>query len=151
VDTSLTGQADYTLDAKNRLTVPARYRAALEGGLVLAKGIDRCVAVWPTAGFERFREAALQGVHPMSQRGRKIQLFLSANSSPATLDSAGRVPLAPFLMEHGDLTREVTVAGAGDHLQVWNRASWTTYNDQLAADMFDISAGFDEHPAAPVS
>jgi MraZ protein len=143
VDTSFTGQADYNLDAKNRLTVPARYRGALEGGLVLAKDIDPCVAIWPTAGYDEFRRAALQDVHPMSQRGRKMMTFLSANSMPAALDTAGRVPLQPFLMEHGNLTREVTVAGAGDHLQIWNRDAWTEYNAQLAADMFDISAAFD--------
>ena len=144
MDTSFTGQADYTLDAKNRLTVPARYRGALEGGLVLAKDIDPCVAIWPTAGYDEFRRAALQDVHPMSQRGRKIMTFLSANSTPAGLDSAGRVPLQPFLLDHGKLhSRDVTVVGAGDHLQIWNREAWTAYNDQLAADIFDISAAFD--------
>jgi MraZ protein len=143
VDNPFSGQADYTLDAKNRLTVPARYRGALEGGLVLAKGIDPCVAIWPTAGFDEFRRAALEGVHPMSQRGRKIMTFLSANSMPAVLDTAGRVPLQTFLMEHGKLEREVTVVGAGNHLQIWNREAWSAYNDQLAEDMSDISAAFD--------
>ena len=143
MDTSFTGQADYTLDAKNRLTVPARYRGALEGGLVIAKDIEACVAIWPTAGYDEFRRAALQDVHPMSQRGRKIMAFLSANSNPGSLDGAGRIPVAPFLMEHGNLTRDVTVVGVGDHLQIWNRDAWTAYNDQLAADIFDISAAFD--------
>jgi MraZ protein len=144
VDTSFTGQAEYTLDAKNRLTVPARYRGLLEGGLVLAKDIEPCVAIWPSAGYDEFRRAALQDVHPMSRRGRKIMTFLSANSTPATLDGAGRVPLQPFLMDHGKLEKDVTVVGAGDHLQVWNREAWTAYNAQLAEDVFDISEAFDD-------
>jgi MraZ protein len=144
MDTSFTGQADYTLDAKNRLTVPARYRGALESGLVLAKDIEPCVAIWPTAGYDDFRRAALQDVHPMSQRGRKIMTFFSANSMPGALDGAGRVPLAPFLLDHASLSdREVTVVGAGDHLQVWNRQAWAAYNDQLASDIFAISEAFD--------
>jgi MraZ protein len=144
MDTSFTGQADYTLDAKNRLTVPARYRGALEGGLVLAKDIDPCVAIWPTAGFDDFRRAALRDVHPMSRRGRMIKTYFSANSTPGALDGAGRVALQPFLLEHADLSsREVTVVGAGDHLQVWNRQAWAAYNDQLASEMFDISQAFD--------
>jgi MraZ protein len=150
MDTSFTGQADYTLDAKNRLTVPARYRGALESGLVLAKDIEPCVAIWPTAGYDDFRRAALQDVHPMSQRGRKIMTFFSANSTPGALDSAGRVPLQPFLLDHGKLTdsRDVTVVGAGDLLQIWNREAWQAYNDQLAADIFDISAAFDTPASA---
>jgi len=147
VDTSFTGQVDYTLDVKNRLTVPARYRGALEGGLVLAKDIDPCVAIWPTAGYDDFRRTALEGVHPMSQRARKIKTFLSANSLPASLDTAGRVPMPTFLMEHGSLGREVTVVGAADHLQVWDREAWTDYNRQLAEDIFTISEGFDDLPA----
>lgn len=143
MDTSFTGQADYTLDAKNRLTVPARYRGSLEGGLVLAKDIDPCVAIWPTAGYDAFRRSALEGVHPMSQQARKIKTFFSANSLPASLDSAGRVPLATFLMEHADLGREVTVVGADDHLQIWNREAWTAYNAQLGDDIFAISQSFD--------
>jgi MraZ protein len=75
--------------------------------------------------------------------------FLSANSMPASLDSAGRVPLQPFLMDHGNLaSRDVTVVGAGGHLQIWNREAWTAYNDQLAADIFDISAAFDAPASA---
>ena len=53
------------------------------------------------------------------------------------------MPLQPFLMEHGQLTRDVTVVGVGDHLQIWNREAWAAYNEQLAADIFDISAAFD--------
>jgi MraZ protein len=76
--------------------------------------------------------------------------FFSANSMPGALDSAGRVPLQPFLLDHGKLTdsRDVTVVGAGDHLQIWNREAWQTYNDQLAADIFDISAAFDAPASA---
>jgi MraZ protein len=143
MDTQFDGQADYNLDAKNRLTVPARYRGSLEGGLVLVKSIERCVEVWTPVGWDEFRRAAMDGVHPMSAQARTIKTFLSANSLPAKLDSAGRVPLPPFLMEHAGLQREVTVAGAGDHLQIWERSAWTDYNRKLTEDMFSISAGFD--------
>jgi MraZ protein len=144
MDTSFTGQADYTLDAKNRLTVPARYRGALEGGLVVAMGIDPCAAIWPTTGYDEFRRAVMQDVHPMSTRGRKMQQFFNANSNPGALDGAGRVPLPTFLLDHADLgAREVTVVGAGDHLQIWNREAWSAHNAQLAEDIFSISEAFD--------
>jgi|1186.fasta_scaffold75541_2 MraZ protein len=148
MDIQFDGQADYTLDAKNRLTVPARYRGSLAGGLVLAKGIDPCVQIWTPAAWDDFRQASLQGVHPMSASGRKIKLFFSANSLPGTLDGAGRIALPPFLLDHANLHgREVTVAGAGDHLQIWERAAWTDYNKRLTEDMLTISEGFDDLPA----
>ena len=69
------GTAEYSLDAKNRLTVPARFSADFGAGLVLAKGIERCVALWKPADYESFRAAALEGMHPLSQDARKLQLY----------------------------------------------------------------------------
>lgn len=148
MDTSFQGQADYTLDAKNRLTVPARYRGLLEGGLVVTKDIEPCVAIWPTEGFADFRRAALEGVHPMSPRARKIRTFFASNSLPSTLDSAGRVPLQSFHLEHGGIEREVTVVGVDDHLQVWNREAWDAHSAQLDREMAELSAAFDTFPAS---
>src|SRR4051795_7619163 len=74
------GTFDYSLDAKNRLTVPAKFRASLAEGVVLAKGIERCVQLWTPRGFEHYTGAALQGVHPLSDESRKLTRFFSANS-----------------------------------------------------------------------
>ena len=77
-----TERSSYSLDAKNRLTVPARFRADFAAGLVLAKGIERCVALWKPADYDAFRAAALEGMHPLSPEARKLQTYFSANSMP---------------------------------------------------------------------
>lgn len=138
------GTADYTLDAKNRLTVPARFRHLLAEGGVIAMAVDPCVQIWPKDDFEGFRRSALEGLHPMSQKAQKVKRFFSANAQPFELDGAGRVGVPAFLMEHASLTKEVTVIGADDHLEVWDRKAWQAYNAQLATEVFDMSAGFDE-------
>lgn len=143
-DGSFDGTADYTLDAKNRLTVPSRFRPALAGGLVLAKGIEPCIAVWPREAYEEFRRRSLAQLHPMSTQATKMKRFLSANSHPADLDGAGRVMVPPFLMEHAGVTKDVTVIGVDDHLEVWDRAAWADYNRSLTEDMAGIAAGFDD-------
>ena len=144
MDISFTGQADYTLDAKNRLTVPARYRDHFAKGLVLAKDIEPCIAVWPTKGYAAFCEEALASSNPMSASARKVRAFLAANSYTVELDGAGRAPVQPFLTEHAAVERDVTVVGVGDHLQIWNRDRWRDYNQQLAADMASIALAFDD-------
>jgi MraZ protein len=60
------GTFDYSLDAKNRLTVPAKFRASLSEGVVLAKGIEHCVQVWTPKAFEAYTESALAGMSPSS-------------------------------------------------------------------------------------
>jgi transcriptional regulator MraZ len=139
------GTFDHTLDAKNRLTVPAKFRAELAQGVVLAKSIERCVQVWTPAGFEHYTGSALEGVHPLSGQARKLTRFFSANSLDTELDGAGRVMLPAFLLEHGGLRKEVVVTGAGDCLEVWDRALWSEYNAALSDDVSGITASFG-HP-----
>jgi MraZ protein len=134
------GTFDYSLDAKNRLTVPAKFRASLADGLVLAKGIERCVAFWTPADYEAYTAAALTGMHPLSPDAEKLNRYFSANSLDAELDSAGRVMVPGFLLEHAGLTKEVVVTGAGNRLEVWDRQAWSDYNAALSDDVASITA-----------
>jgi MraZ protein len=140
------GTFDYTLDAKNRLTVPAKFRAVLSGGVVLSKGVERCVAIWTPSAFEQQTAAALHGSNPFSQRAREANRFFAANSLEIDLDAAGRVMLPGFLMDHGGLQRDVVVIGAGDCLEVWDRANWAEYNEQLTGRINEITESL-EHPS----
>ena len=133
------GTFDYSLDQKNRLTVPAKFRAALAEGVVLAKGVDPCVELWAPRDFDARMGAALAGRNPLSRDARRISAFFSANSQDAELDSAGRVGMPAFLGEHASLDKEVVVIGAGDHVQVWDRAGWAAFNDDLAAEIGEIT------------
>lgn len=134
------GTFDYSLDAKNRLTVPARFRAALSEGVVLAKGLDPCVALWTPKGYDAYTQASLAGFHPLAPEAQKLKRFFAANSLDTDLDAAGRVMVPPFLLEHAGLSKEVVVTGSGDALEIWNRQTWATYNDALASDVSDITA-----------
>jgi MraZ protein len=134
------GTFDYSLDAKNRLTVPARYRAALSDGVVLAMGLERCVALWTPPGYDEYTQASLAGFHPLSPEAQKLKRFFAANSLETELDAAGRVMLPTFLIEHAGLEKEVVVTGSGDALEIWSRATWAQYNAALASAVTDITA-----------
>jgi MraZ protein len=134
------GTFDYSLDAKNRLTVPAKFRATLSDGVVLAKGVEHCVELWKPSDYESFTAEALQGFHRLSPQGRKLRSFFAANSLDTELDSAGRVGVPSFLLEHAGLGKEVVVVGAEDCLQVWDRSTWASYNSALTDEIADITA-----------
>lgn len=140
------GTFDFTLDAKNRLTVPAKFRAALSDGAVLAAGIERCVAVWTPAAYEAQVSVALQASNPVSARARDARRYFSANSHETELDAAGRVMLPAFLVEHADLDREVVVIGAEQCLEVWGREAWAQYNRELTDRMNEITESLG-HPS----
>jgi MraZ protein len=125
------GQFEYSLDAKNRLNIPAKFRASFSGGLVLARWLDPCVAIFTPEAFDLFNESFMTDTHPLSQQRRRLTRFFSGGSFDAELDSAGRVTLNAPLLEHAGIDREVVVIGAGDHLEVWDRSGY-------AADQTDL-------------
>jgi transcriptional regulator MraZ len=135
------GTFDLTLDAKNRLTVPTRYRAAFSDGVVLAAGLEDCVAIWRPADYDAWTAAALAGHSPLSPEFRKLKRHFTANSHPTELDGAGRVMLPKFLLESGRLTKDVSVVGAGECLEIWDRGVWASYNGEVLDNVSDIAAG----------
>jgi MraZ protein len=135
---SFRGTFHYSLDAKNRLTVPARFRAALSEGVVMAKGTDPCVALWTPDAYDAYTDAVLRDLPPLSDEADKLERFFAANSHETELDSAGRVGFPPFLLDHAELKKEVVVTGARNRLEVWDRAGWDEYNESLVADVKDI-------------
>jgi MraZ protein len=143
---SFSGTFDYTLDAKNRLTVPAKMRSQLTESVVLSRGTQKCVSIWMKADFDAFVEAALAGTQPLDPKRDAIKRFFFSNSFEVELDSAGRVMVPAKLMAYGELQKDVVVNGIGDRIEVWDRAKWNTYND--AQDINDLAALFADSPAA---
>jgi MraZ protein len=135
---SFRGTFDYSLDAKNRLTVPAKFRAALAEGVVMAKGTDPCVTLWVPDDYEAFSESILGDLHPFSEERETLERHLFGNSHDTELDSAGRVGFPPFLLKHAGLDKEVVVTGAGRRIEVWDREKWAERNEQLGSDVRQI-------------
>jgi MraZ protein len=137
------GTYEHTLDVKGRLTVPSKFRSALADGVVLAKGVERCIAIWTPDAYELYTANALDGLNPLSPKARELSRFFAANSFDSELDGAGRVMLPPVLAQHANLTKELVVTGAGRCLEIWDRQVWSDYNANLVTRVMDIAANFD--------
>jgi len=139
------GHFDYSLDAKNRLNVPPKFRAAFSEGVVLARGLEPCVWLWPPTAFERFTDQVLGNLNPVSAERRKLTRYVAGHSFDAELDAAGRITLNPALIEHAGIGREVVVVGVLDYLEVWSRERWLAGQDELSAEIGEIAEGLG-HP-----
>ena len=140
------GSFDYSLDAKNRLTVPAKFRAALAGKVFLVRGADPCISLYPEPTYSELTEAALQGMNPFSTQARELKRMFYGNATDTELDSAGRVMLTPRHLEHAGIDREVVITGAGDCLELWDRSAWEAYDRDLSQRAPDLTASLG-HPA----
>jgi len=120
----LLGEHEHTIDDKNRLTLPAKFRQAMAGGIVLTRGLDACVEAYPAGDWHALVESSLAGLNPLSHETRVIERFYYTGAVEVQPDKQGRVMLPPALVEHGGLGREVVVVGMRDRLEIWDRAAW---------------------------
>jgi MraZ protein len=140
------GTFDHTLDAKNRLTVPARYRAALADGVVLAMPVDLkpCVGVWRPQEYEAYTSRALAELGPLSPRRSELERFFYGSSQDTELDAAGRIMVPGFLGEHAHLAKEVVVVGVGDRMELWDRNAWKDHRPALLSGVAEVTANVDD-------
>jgi MraZ protein len=140
------GTFDHTLDAKNRLTMPARYRSALADGVVLAMPVDQqpCVGVWRPRDYEDYSRRALSGLPPLSRKLAELERFFYGGSQDSELDAAGRVIIPAFLSDKAQLAKEVVIVGAGDRLELWSRERWNEHQTALLSGVASITANVDD-------
>jgi MraZ protein len=120
----LLGTFEHTIDDKNRLTLPARFRRAFVDGVVVTRGVDGCLDAYTQPEWHKLVETRLSALDPLSKEGRRMRRYFFTGAVEADLDRQGRVMLPSPLLEHAKLGRDVVVAGVDDHLEIWDRASW---------------------------
>jgi MraZ protein len=135
----LLGEFEHTIDDKNRLTLPAKFRQALSGGLVITRGMDGCLYCYPQAQWEGLVESRLAGLDPLSKEGRMMHRFFFAGASETEPDKQGRVMLPPTLAKNAGIGREVVVAGVRDHLEIWDRAAWRDHVKEFEGSAEDVA------------
>jgi MraZ protein len=114
------------LDEKGRLILPAKFREPLTTGLVMTKGQERCVVIWPNEQFDEYAESLRQ----RSQNNEKVRAYTRVFFSSAFDDSAdkqGRITIPAPLREWAGLDRELVVVGADNRIEVWATVAWSQY------------------------
>jgi MraZ protein len=114
------------LDEKGRLILPAKFREPLTTGLVMTKGQERCVVIWPNEQFDEYAESLRQ----RSQNNEKVRAYTRVFFSSAFDDSAdkqGRITIPAPLREWAGLDRDLVVVGADTRIEVWATVAWSQY------------------------
>ncbi len=117
------GEFIHSIDGKGRLTVPAKFRAALAAGMVVTRGLDRCLFVFPTAQWERRSKAIAK--MPLTQRdARAFSRFVFSGAMDVVPDKQGRVLLPAYLREYAGIDGDAIIIGLHDRLEIWNPDRW---------------------------
>ena len=131
------------LDDKGRLALPAKFRTELEGGLVITKGQERCLFVFPMAEFTRITDLLRSA--PVTQRSvRDYSRVFFASASHEVPDGQGRITVPVPLREYAGLSKDCVVIGANSRVEVWDSAAWQNYlasTEQSFADAEEVLPG----------
>src|SRR6195952_3301419 len=126
------------LDDKGRLALPAKFRSDLEGGLVITKGQERCLFVFPMAEFTRITD--LLRTAPVTQRSvRDYSRVFFASASHEIPDGQGRITVPAQLRDYAGLAKDCVVIGANSRIEIWNAEAWQTYLDGSEQNFADIA------------
>ncbi len=124
------------LDDKGRLFLPAKFRDRLAGGLVVTRGQERCLYVFPMDEFVKVAEQ-MRGAPTTSRAARDYMRVFLSGASDEIPDRQGRVTIPVSLRKYAGLERDCTVIGAGARVEVWDTSAWTSYlesTEQAYAD-----------------
>ena len=113
------GEHQHSLDAKGRVILPARFRDQLEGGAVMAKALDGCLAVYPLEEFARVAQK-LREARERGARERQAARTFFTGAVEIAPDRQGRVAIPQHLRDYAGLDRDAIVAGVFDHIEIWD-------------------------------
>ena len=134
----LLGEHDHSLDDKNRLTLPAKFRDELGDGVVVSRGMDGCLYAHAADEWQRLADR-IRALDPLSKESRMMQRYFFSGGVRADLDKQGRMVLPAGLLEKAGISREVTVAGVYDHIEIWDRAKWREHLHEVEGSAEDVA------------
>lgn len=132
------GEYDHSIDQKGRIAIPSRLRYAFEHGVVLSRGFEKCIMVYPLGEWNKVAErlAAL----PVTQsKVRRINRSTFSSAFHQELDGQGRVLIPPQLREYAAINGEVVVVGANTYLEIWSKEQWVAERASLDEDAWQLA------------
>jgi MraZ protein len=117
------GEFEHTIDDKGRITIPAKFRGRMADGLVITKGIDDCLWLYPLDAWKKLAKK-ISTLSLTDPRAREFRRQVFGGASDAVPDKQGRVNLPPYLRSYANIDKQAVFTGLYDHCEIWNPESW---------------------------
>lgn len=132
------GSHEHTIDNKGRLTMPSKWRAELSSQVVVTRGLDGCLSIFPYAKFEEIaKQIDTQGI--MLAETRLWARYMSGAADAIEVDGQGRVLIPQKLREYANLNGNVVVVGLVSRIEVWNPDKFKAISEQVESDAVAVS------------
>ncbi len=132
------GEYQHSVDPKKRLALPSKFRKELGTRVVVTRGLDKCLFVYPIKTWKDLAEKL--GTLPMGEAStRSFVRLMLAGAVDSDVDNQGRILLPDYLKEYAGLDRSVTVAGLFNRLEIWDEQSWKTYRNKAEENSAEVA------------
>ena len=124
------GEFTHTIDDKGRLTIPAKFRGELAAGLVVTRGFDQNLMIYPMNGWKELARQIAQ--RPLADEGtRTFRRRVFSGATDLEPDRQGRILLPQYLRDFADIEDNVVIAGMFDYIELWNTDAWESVRESI--------------------
>lgn len=122
----LIGEFTHTIDEKNRISLPAKFRKEMGTDLVITPGLDKCLFVFTKKEWQKISEK-LSGFSMLAADNRSFNRFMFGGATEVSVDAIGRILLPDFLKDRAGLRGKAALVGVQNRLEIWNDKTWGEY------------------------
>lgn len=135
------GQFEHSLDEKNRLTLPARLRSDLEGGMVITRGIDPCLLVFT---LDKWKELAAKiDELPLTQKNSRLfSRLMFSKAVNVVPDRQGRIRIPDYLLAYAGINSDVVIVGLNSKIEIWSKERWAEQEAYVEKDIERVAELF---------
>lgn len=124
------GSYEYTMDNKGRITIPAKFRPKLSEGLVITRGLDNCLFVYPIDYWKKQAER-LTKLDLTFDQSIKLGYYWFGNAVDCQLDQQGRILIPPALRKYASLNSDVVIIGLYTYFAIWSKENWEKIEPEI--------------------
>lgn len=137
------GEYQHNLDDKGRLAVPVKFRKDLAKGVVITRGLDNCLFLYPQSQWEKL--ATKLSALPISQtNSRAFARLMLAGAMDVELDRQGRVIIPDYLRKYAGIKKKTILAGLYDRIEIWDEEKWEVYKANTEKNGNEIAEALGE-------
>jgi MraZ protein len=137
------GEYQHNLDSKGRIAVPAKFRAHLNAGAIITRGLDKSLFVFSLKEWEVLAQKLIS--LPLVQaNSRAFVRLMLAGASDVQPDSQGRILIPDYLRKYADLGKRAIVAGLYNRIEIWNAETWKQYKLKTETESEEIAEKLSE-------
>jgi len=127
----LIGEYTHTIDDKNRVSLPSKFRSLMGKKIVITPGLDQCLFAFTAKEWEKIADKLSENSSMLSADMRSFTRYMFGGASEVEVDNIGRVLVPDFLRERANLKTKVVLIGVQNRLEIWNEKSWADYKRQV--------------------